>query len=68
LEKGLSVKDATCVLNMYRENLPEEEGPLSRSAVQGFMSRSKFVKTRKRQSKKSGKDDRKLNLNSSSYS
>jgi hypothetical protein len=41
----------------YREKLEIPEEPLCRSAVQGFLKRSDCIKTRKRQLKKSGKDD-----------
>ena len=58
LQQGLSSKESTCILNMYREKLDIPEAPLSRSAVQGFMQRSDCIKTRKRQPEKSGKDDR----------
>jgi hypothetical protein len=57
LQQGLSAKESTCVLNMYREKLEIPEEPLCRSAVQGFIKRSDCIKTRKRQLKKSGKDD-----------
>jgi hypothetical protein len=54
LQQGLSSKETTCILNMFREKLDPPEEPLSRSAVQGFMLRSDCIKTRKRQLKKSG--------------
>ena len=57
IESDLSTKDVTCILNMYRQNLSVLLTPISRSAVQGFMQRSDFIKVRKRQDKKSGKDD-----------
>ena len=57
IASDLSAKDVTCILNMYRENLPEPLVPISRSAVQGFMKRSDCIKIRKRGNKKSGKDD-----------
>ena len=57
ISSDLSVKDVTCILNMYRQNLPDPLDPISRSAVQGFMTRNDSIKIRKRQDKKSGKDD-----------
>jgi hypothetical protein len=57
LQQGLSAKESTCILNMYREKLTIPEEPLCRSAVQGFIKRSECIKIRKRQLKKSGKND-----------
>jgi hypothetical protein len=57
LQQGLSAKESVCILNMYREKLPVPEEPLSRSAVEGFISRSDCIKVRKSQLQKSGKDD-----------
>jgi hypothetical protein len=57
LKGGLSAKESTCILNMFRDKMDPPMEPLSRSAVQGFMTRSDCIKTRKRQLKKSGKDD-----------
>ena len=54
---GCSAKDAACLLNVYRSQLPEPLEPLSRRAVQGFIERSDSIKVRKRGVKKSGKDD-----------
>ena len=55
---GCSSKDAACLLNVYRSKLDEPLELLSRSAVQGFISRSDSIKVRKRGVKKSGKDDK----------
>ena len=57
LMQGLTSKESTCILNMYRAKLDIPELPLSRSAVQAFITRSDCIKTRKRHQKKSGKDD-----------
>jgi hypothetical protein len=57
LEAGLSSSEATCFVNFHRERLEINLEPICRSAVQGFMKRSPFIKMTTIQAKKSGKDD-----------
>jgi hypothetical protein len=62
LDAGLSAAESAALINMYRERLEIPQESISRSAVQGFMTRNSFVMTRKIQAKKSGKDDPKCQL------
>ena len=55
LAQNLTARDVTQVLNMFRE--ANNETLISRSAVQGFIKRSDCIKTRKRQLKKSGREN-----------
>jgi hypothetical protein len=55
LRGSLTVRDTTCVLNMYREN--NHMPIVSRSCIQTFIETSDCIKTRKRAQKKSGRDD-----------
>ena len=55
LRGNLTVRETTCVLNMYREN--NHMSIVSRSCVQTFIETSDCIKTRKRAQKKSGRDD-----------
>ena len=55
LQQNLTARDVTCVINMFRTEI--EEHLISRSAIQAFIAKSECIKTRKRQLKKSGRDD-----------
>jgi hypothetical protein len=59
LSNNLTVADTASVVNVYRT----ENGiaTISRSAVQAFIKRSEFIKTRKRQNKKSGRENPECN-------
>ena len=59
LLNNLTATETAHILNAYREANNQEV--ISRSAVQSFIYRSECIKTRKRQLKKSGRDDPECN-------
>ena len=57
LEKGVGLTEATVLVNQYRSIVDAALPMVSWSAVQGFNARCPASDTRKRATKKSGKDD-----------
>ena len=57
LERGVGIAEATVLVNEFRAAKDETLEPVSWSAVQGFNARCPASDTRRRTTKKSGKDD-----------
>jgi hypothetical protein len=57
IERGLSSKEATVIVNLWRGGQDIPLYPICKSAIQYFITQNPCVKTSKIQTKKSGKSD-----------